>query len=339
MAKTHIGAGWIQPKYTMADFIAKVDLGLLIQASADKTLDWVEEDGLRKYSGSGWAGFYNRQQIAGLTYVDFELHGPAHWTREEVWRGEFCVKIVSGSENPRDCKFYRYEQYRNGQFNGDQQWRWKNLSVVEHYLAGQLHCVDGPAIDRHTTYDTYHIWYQFGQRHRDDGRPAVYRGRMKKYYRFGQLHRIGGPAIDYRKSANNIHIQYWRNGQLVPGPNGTAVAYRKGQRACVVSQTNGVWRVRFSIGPRHHVISAPTAVLHYKAAANPAAHRASKYVTAGPHPVADYPVATIGGVSSYYVGTTLLYDGHVRVALFDLLPVCIAREIDAILATVARITV
>ena len=76
---------------------------------------------------------------------------------------------------------------------------------TEWYQNGQLHRLDGPAVERH---DGSKIWYQNGQRHRLDGPAVEYTCGDKFWYQNGQLHRLDGPA---REWANGT-TEYWING-------------------------------------------------------------------------------------------------------------------------------
>jgi len=103
---------------------------------------------------------------------------------------------------------------------------YKKISINKN---GQLHCTDGPAIER---LNGTKEWYLKDQRHRTDG-PAIERlNGTKEWYLKGQKHRMDGPAIEYSDGA-----KYWYlNGQLhrTDGPaverlNGTKFWYLKGQ--------------------------------------------------------------------------------------------------------------
>ena len=64
--------------------------------------------------------------------------------------------------------------------------RWYNA-------AGQLHRLDGPAIEYA---DGDKDWYQNGQIHRLDGPAIEWADGEKSWYQNGQLHRLGGPAYE-----------------------------------------------------------------------------------------------------------------------------------------------
>lgn len=80
--------------------------------------------------------------------------------------------------------------------------------LYEHRNAlGQLHCVDGPAIE---TREGYKAYYRDGKRHRDDGPAIEWPDGYKEYYQNGLRHRDDGPAV---KSAH--HKAYYLNGKRV----------------------------------------------------------------------------------------------------------------------------
>jgi hypothetical protein len=64
----------------------------------------------------------------------------------------------------------------------------------EWYQNGQLHRLDGPAIEGANGYKT---WYQFGVLHRLDGPAIEFSNGDKKWYQKGQLHRWDGPAVEF----------------------------------------------------------------------------------------------------------------------------------------------
>lgn len=82
---------------------------------------------------------------------------------------------------------------------------------VEYYQFGKYHRVDGPAII-HT--NGYKSWYVNGDRHRLDG-PAIIRSNGDKEWLVkGKLHRIDGPAI---KRANGTK-EFYVNGKQIKVP-------------------------------------------------------------------------------------------------------------------------
>ena len=66
---------------------------------------------------------------------------------------------------------------------------------INHYLNGQLHRTDGPAI-YHSPSDGFEEWYKEGNRHREDG-PAIVIDEHNRleYWLEGKLHRADNPAI------------------------------------------------------------------------------------------------------------------------------------------------
>ena len=68
--------------------------------------------------------------------------------------------------------------------NGDKVWRNKQ---------GQLHRLDGPAVERA---DGTKYWYQKDQWHRLDGLAIECADGTKYWYQKDQLHRLDGPAIE-----------------------------------------------------------------------------------------------------------------------------------------------
>ena len=81
---------------------------------------------------------------------------------------------------------------------------YKKISINKN---GQLHCTDGPAIER---LNGTKEWYLKDQRHRTDG-PAIERlNGTKEWYLKGQKHRTDGPAIEYSDGTKKWYL----NGQL-----------------------------------------------------------------------------------------------------------------------------
>jgi len=71
--------------------------------------------------------------------------------------------------------------------------RFENGNKVWRNEQGQVHRLDGPAVER---VDGSKEWYQNGQCHRLDG-PAVERADgSKEWYQKDQCHRLDGPAVE-----------------------------------------------------------------------------------------------------------------------------------------------
>jgi hypothetical protein len=105
----------------------------------------------------------------------------------------------------------------------------KNNGTKLHYLNGQLHRLDGPAIEKANGTKK---WCSNGFLTREDG-PAIEKADgTKEWYLNGQLHRSDGPAVE---KANGTK-KWCLNGQLhrLDGPaiekaNGTKEWYQKGE--------------------------------------------------------------------------------------------------------------
>jgi len=82
-----------------------------------------------------------------------------------------------------------------------------------HNLEGQLHRVDGPAVE---CSDGTKSWWINGQRHREDGPAFEWSNGSKAWYVNDQRHRVDGPAIERSNGVN----QWWVNDELhrVDGP-------------------------------------------------------------------------------------------------------------------------
>jgi len=79
----------------------------------------------------------------------------------------------------------------------------------EWYQNGQLHRLDGPAVEwgDGTISSGTKIWFLNGQRHRLDG-PAVECGDgSKEWYVNGQRHRLDGPAIEWANGDREWYIE------------------------------------------------------------------------------------------------------------------------------------
>ena len=61
--------------------------------------------------------------------------------------------------------------------------------------AGQLHRVDGPAIEYVNGYKS--VWWLNGELHREDGPAIEYAGGDKLWFLNDELHREDGPAVEY----------------------------------------------------------------------------------------------------------------------------------------------
>ena len=64
----------------------------------------------------------------------------------------------------------------------------------EWYLNGELHRINGPAIE-YANGDR--VWYLNGKYHREDGPAVEYANGDRVWYLNVQLHRINGPAVEY----------------------------------------------------------------------------------------------------------------------------------------------
>lgn len=88
---------------------------------------------------------------------------------------------------------------------------WPN-GTKEWYLGGDLHRVDGPAIEQP---DGTKEWYSNGQLHRVDGPAVEYFDGEKVWYSNGDLHRVGGPAIEWSDGTK----QYWVHDKRIKDEN------------------------------------------------------------------------------------------------------------------------
>ena len=78
-----------------------------------------------------------------------------------------------------------------------------NTKVEWRNEAGQLHRIDGPAVEHS---DGTKAWYVNGQRHRIDGPAVEYNSGTKYWYVNGQLHRIDGPAIEWSDGTKSWYV-------------------------------------------------------------------------------------------------------------------------------------
>jgi hypothetical protein len=104
--------------------------------------------------------------------------------------------------------------------NGERHW----------YQNGQLHRLDGPAIERVNGSD---IWYQKGKLHRENGPAIEQPNGDKKWYQGGQLHRLDGPAIERvngYKAWYHLGLLHRLDGPAREYSDGQKEWYQKGQR-------------------------------------------------------------------------------------------------------------
>ena len=78
----------------------------------------------------------------------------------------------------------------------------------EWYLNGNLHRVDGPAVE---WADGTKDWWLNGDRHREDGPAFEYADGTKAWYLNDKLHREDGPAIEGADGSKS----WWLNGKQV----------------------------------------------------------------------------------------------------------------------------
>ena len=95
---------------------------------------------------------------------------------------------------------------------------------TEWYLDGQLHRVDGPAVEY--TNGTK-LWCQNGQLHREDGPAVEHADGYKAWYKNDQLHRADGPAAQWADGTKSWYI----NGKRV-----TQAAVMKPVKQCIVAR-------------------------------------------------------------------------------------------------------
>ena len=79
---------------------------------------------------------------------------------------------------------------------------------VSHYLDGELHCEDAPAV---ISKEGQPRWYLKGKRHRVDGPAIISNDGKEEWYYNGVKHRIGGPAV----IKPNGTVEFWEEGQKV----------------------------------------------------------------------------------------------------------------------------
>jgi len=75
---------------------------------------------------------------------------------------------------------------------------------TEWYQNGQLHRIEGPAIERA---DGSKMWYVNDQRHRIDGPAVEYADGDKYWYQNGQRHRLDGPAVEWVDGGKEWYIE------------------------------------------------------------------------------------------------------------------------------------
>jgi hypothetical protein len=82
---------------------------------------------------------------------------------------------------------------------------------VEHQLNGELHRLDGPAIE---WTDGDKEWWVNGQRHRVDGPAIEWANGDKMWFLNDKYHRVDGPAVEWTDGAK----EWWVNGVRVDPP-------------------------------------------------------------------------------------------------------------------------
>ena len=104
-------------------------------------------------------------------------------------------------------------------------------TIKIHWMNGQYHKKNGPAVEWHGTKRWYYKdklhredgpaiewgngikeWFYEGQPHREDGPAIEWANGYKAWYYEGKLHRLEGPAIEY---ANGRRNEYWEFGNRV----------------------------------------------------------------------------------------------------------------------------
>ena len=91
----------------------------------------------------------------------------------------------------------------------------------EWYMDGNLHRVDGPAIERA---DGPKQWYFNGKRHRVDGPAWECANGEKQWFVDGKRHRVDGPAIEWHDGRKQWHLNgklHRVDGPAVERPDGT----------------------------------------------------------------------------------------------------------------------
>jgi hypothetical protein len=95
---------------------------------------------------------------------------------------------------------------------------------------GQLHRLDGPAIEWDNEYKAWHL---NGLRHRIDGPAIQWRNGSKEWWVNGELHRLDGPAVERADG----YKAWYKNGKLhredgpaIEYPNGNKEWYKNGER-------------------------------------------------------------------------------------------------------------
>ena len=78
-----------------------------------------------------------------------------------------------------------------------------NDGTVRYYLNGELHRIDGPAIEW-ANGDKY--WYINGQHHRLDGPAIEWADGSKTWWINGKRHRIDGPAVEFSNGNKSWYI-------------------------------------------------------------------------------------------------------------------------------------
>ena len=86
----------------------------------------------------------------------------------------------------------------------DQIKRIELLDRVEYRLNGQLHRIDGPAVEY---LDGYKEWYANGKRHRLDGPAIEWSDGHKEWWVNGKLHRLDGPAVEYSDGRRRYFLE------------------------------------------------------------------------------------------------------------------------------------
>ena len=111
------------------------------------------------------------------------------------------IDVVACKDDVMECK--------------EQEWVIEYGAKVWRNAEGQLHRIDGPAIEMSSGIKS---WFLHGKRHRESGPAVEYANGTKEWYVNGECHRDDGPAVEH---ANGVK-EWWLNDKMTdyePSPS------------------------------------------------------------------------------------------------------------------------
>lgn len=79
------------------------------------------------------------------------------------------------------------------------------------YVQGQLHRIDGPALDNGRGYQ---VWCLDGRNHRIGGPAVIMASGRREWYVHGRRHRIDGPAVEYPQGTGARGREWWLRNRM-----------------------------------------------------------------------------------------------------------------------------